>query len=133
MKIKEKKLKELFKYGIIGVLTTIINVISYYFFVDILKINYIISTILSWLIAVIFAFWGNKYVVFENNQSKNLWKELNYFILTRCTTGIIDILIMFLGVELLKSNDFIIKIISNIIVIILNYILAKVFVFKQKE
>ena len=59
MKIKEKKLKELFKYGIIGVLTTIINVISYYFFVDILKINYIISTILSWLIAVIFAFWGN--------------------------------------------------------------------------
>ncbi len=133
MKINEKRIKELFRYGIIGVLTTIINIIFYYVFVDILKINYIISTILSWLVAVIFAFFGNKYVVFKNNQTKGFWKELNYFMLTRYTTGIIDIFIMFLGVDLLKKNDFIIKIISNIIVIILNYILAKLFVFKRKE
>ena len=133
MKINEKWIKELFRYGIIGVLTTIINIIFYYVFVDILKINYIISTILSWLVAVIFAFFGNKYVVFKNNQTKGFWKELNYFMLTRYTTGIIDIFIMFLGVDLLKKNDFIIKIISNIIVIILNYILAKLFVFKRKE
>ena len=133
MKINEKRIKELFRYGIIGVLTTIINIIFYYVFVDILKINYIISTILSWLVAVIFAFFGNKYVVFKNNQTKGFWKELNYFMLTRYTTGIIYIFIMFLGVDLLKKNDFIIKIISNIIVIILNYILAKLFVFKRKE
>ena len=133
MEINEKRIKELFRYGIIGVLTTIINIIFYYVFVDILKINYIISTILSWLVAVIFAFFGNKYVVFKNNQTKGFWKELNYFMLTRYTTGIIDIFIMFLGVDLLKKNDFIIKIISNIIVIILNYILAKLFVFKRKE
>ena len=133
MKINEKRIKELFRYGIIGVLTTIINIIFYYVFVDILKINYIISTILSWLVAVIFAFFGNKYVVFKNNQTKGFWKELNYFMLTRYTTGIIDIFIMFLGVDLLKKNDFIIKIISNIIVIILNYILAKLLVFKRKE
>ena len=98
---------------------------------NIFNINYIISTIFSWIIAVIFSFLGNKYFVFQQSSSSKFWKELNYFMLTRYITGILDIFIMFIGIDLFKCNDFIIKIIANIIIIFLNYILARYFVFNN--
>lgn len=131
MKINKENLKKLLRYGIIGILTVIINIIFYYILSNILNINYIISTIFSWIIAVIFSFLGNKYFVFQQSSSSKFWKELNYFMLTRYITGILDIFIMFIGVDLFKCNDFIIKIIANIIVIFLNYILARYFVFNN--
>ena len=53
--------------------------------------------------------------------------------LTRYITGILDIIVMFIGVDIFKYNDVIIKIISNIIIIVLNYILARYFVFKNNN
>ncbi len=124
MKISKKDFKELFRYGVIGIFTVIATIFN---------IDYIISTIFSWLIAVIFSFLGNKYFVFQLNSSLNFWKELNYFMLTRYITGILDIIVMFIGVDIFKYNDVIIKIISNIIIIVLNYILARYFVFKNNN
>ena len=131
MKINKENLKKLLRYGIIGILTVIINIIFYYILSNIFNINYIISTIFSWIIAVIFSFLGNKYFVFQQSCSSKFWKELNYFMLTRYITGILDIFIMFIGIDLFKCNDFIIKIIANIIIIFLNYILARYFVFNN--
>ena len=131
MKINKENLKKLLRYGIIGILTVIINIIFYYILSNIFNINYIISTIFSWIIAVIFSFLGNKYFVFQQSSSSKFLKELNYFMLTRYITGILDIFIMFIGIDLFKCNDFIIKIIANIIIIFLNYILARYFVFNN--
>lgn len=133
MKISKKGFKELFRYGVIGVFTVIVNILIYFILSTIFNIDYIISTIFSWLIAVIFSFLGNKYFVFQLNSSLNFWKELNYFMLTRYITGILDIIVMFIGVDIFKYNDVIIKIISNIIIIVLNYILARYFVFKNNN
>ncbi|VTX49122.1 GtrA-like protein [uncultured Leptotrichia sp.] len=133
MKISKKDFKELFRYGVIGIVTVIVNILIYFILSTIFNIDYIISTIFSWLIAVIFSFLGNKYFVFQLNSSLNFWKELNYFMLTRYITGILDIIVMFIGVDIFKYNDVIIKIISNIIIIVLNYILARYFVFKNNN
>ena len=123
MKINKENLKKLLRYGIIGILTVIINIIFYNILSNIFNINNIISTIFSFL--------GNKYFVFQQSSSSKFWKELNYFMLTRYITGILDIFIMFIGIDLFKCNDFIIKIIANIIIIFLNYILARYFVFNN--
>ena len=77
MKINKENLKKLLRYGIIGILTVIINIIFYYILSNIFNINYIISTIFSWIIAVIFSFLGNKYFVFQQSSSSKFWKELN--------------------------------------------------------
>lgn len=121
--------KETFLYLIFGIFTTLINILTYKILVN-LNINYIIANIIAWIISVIFAFITNKYIVF-NNKTSNFIKEFLKFVISRLGTGLFDILFMFITISLLNFDDFIMKIISNIIVIILNYILSKFIVFKK--
>ena len=80
-----------------------------------------------------FAFITNKLWVFESKSFdfKLFMKELGSFTVCRLATGALDLGIMFVGVDLLKGPAMILKVISNIIVIILNYVMSKVFVFKK--
>lgn len=121
--------KETFLYLIFGLFTTLINILTYKILVN-LNINYIIANIIAWIISVIFAFITNKYIVFDNKTS-NFIKEFLKFVISRLGTGLFDILFMFITISLLNFDDFIMKIISNIVVIILNYILSKFIVFKK--
>ena len=121
--------KETFLYLIFGFFTTLINILTYKILVN-LNINYIIANIIAWIISVIFAFITNKYIVFDNKTS-NFIKEFLKFVISRLGTGLFDILFMFITISLLNFDDFIMKIISNIVVIILNYILSKFIVFKK--
>ena len=116
--------KETFLYLIFGIFTTLINILTYKILVN-LNINYIIANIIAWIISVIFAFITNKYIVF-NNKTSNFIKEFLKFVISRLGTGLFDITI-----SLLNFDDFIMKIISNFVVIILNYILSKFIVFKK--
>lgn len=121
--------KETFLYLTFGIFTTLINIFTYKILVN-LNINYIIANIIAWIISVIFAFITNKYIVF-NNKTSNFIKEFLKFVISRLGTGLFDILFMFITISLLNFDDFIMKIISNIVVIILNYILSKFIVFKK--
>ncbi len=127
------KFKELFLYGIFGVLTTLINILSYYVFCDIFCINYVISNIIAWILSVSFAFITNKIFVFDskNFEIKNFIKEIISFFSSRIFTGLLDMGILFLGVTILGIEDMIVKVFSNVIVIILNFVLSKLFVFKK--
>ena len=127
------KFKELFLYGIFGVLTTLINIFSYYVFCDIFCINYVISNIIAWILSVSFAFITNKIFVFDskNFEIKNFIKEIISFFSSRIFTGLLDMGILFLGVTILGIEDMIVKVFSNVIVIILNFIFNKLFVFKK--
>ena len=132
-----KTKKEVFNYLLFGVLTTIINLVTYYllttFVFDISKeLELQIANIISWIIAVLVAYITNRKYVFES-KNKNKIKELKNFFASRMVTLFEDMLIMYLGVSILKINDKIIKIISQIIVIISNYILSKLFVFKKEK
>lgn len=136
-KIKEYYIfnKEVILYLFFGVCTTAINVICYELLYDILKQKNIDSTIIAWIAAVIFAFITNKLYVFESRKTSlsQSVKEAFSFFGCRALTGVLDVLIMFITVDVLKWNGLVWKTISNIIVIIINYAASKFFIFKNRE
>lgn len=128
--------KEVINYLIFGVLTTVISLVTYYLFtftfLDATKVVELqIANILSWVISVLFAYVTNRKFVFES-KNDNLMKEISSFFGSRVVTLVFDMVIMFVGVTLLKSNDKIVKIISQVVVIVSNYLFSKLFVFKKK-
>ncbi len=129
-----KKYKFIILYGFFGVLTTIINIAVYGFLYSICGVSNVISNIIAWVLSVLFAFVTNKLWVFESKsfKFKLFLTELCNFILCRLATGVLDLGIMFVGVDLLKGPAIVLKVVSNVIVIILNYIMSKVLVFKKK-
>lgn len=135
MKVMElmKKYSEIIFYLIFGVLTTVINFVTYILATRVINFDIVLSTIIAWVISVLFAYVTNKLYVFNSKQENNakLLKEFISFILARVFTGILDVAIMYIFVDVLEFNDIIMKILSNIIVIILNYILSKIVIFKK--
>lgn len=138
-KIKELyiKYKEVINYLIFGVLTTVISLIVYYVTVFTFlnpenAVQLQIANILSWIAGVTFAYITNRKYVFESKE-KNKIKEASKFVLARATTLIMDMLIMWLGVTILHLNDKIIKLLSQVVIIVSNYIFSKLFVFKNKK
>lgn len=130
-----KKYKEVILYVFFGGCTTLVNIVIYFICAHAVSLNTTISTIISWIVSVTFAYTTNKIWVFEsrNKRSTDLFKEIVSFYGCRLTTGIIDLLIMILFVDILKFNDMIIKILSNILVIVLNYIASKVYIFTKHD
>lgn len=128
------KYKEVVMYLIFGVLTTIVSLVSYYLLTITIfnpdnAILLQVANILSWIISVLFAYITNRKFVFES-KNNNILKEVSSFFGSRLITLLLDMLIMFVGVTLLKGNDKFIKVISQVIVIVSNYIFSKLFVFK---
>ena len=130
-----KKYKEVINYLIFGVLTTIVSLATYWICTTTV-LNPVIgwqlqlANIISWILAVLFAYFTNRKYVFESTEENKL-KEFYKFILARLSTLLIDMFIMWLGVTVLKYNDKIIKIISQVVVIVSNYVFSKLFVFKK--
>ena len=127
--------KDILRYLMVGVTTTIINTLAYHILARRLGIYYLTSTILAWIMAVLFAFFANKFLVFQQKDTRLdvMIREFISFIAARLATGGLDVAVMWLGVSILNQNDLMIKIISNMIVIVLNYILGKFFVFGKKQ
>ena len=137
-KIKEQylKYKEVINYLIFGVLTTVVSLAVYYICVFTFlnpenAIQLQIANILSWIAGVAFAYFTNRKYVFESKENNKL-KEAGKFVLARLVTLVMDMIIMWLGVTVLHLNDKIIKLISQVVIIVSNYIFSKVFVFKKQ-
>ena len=131
------KYREIIVYLIVGVLTTIVSLAVYYGLVltvlDPKKaIELQIANILSWVAAVTFAYFANRIFVFRS-KNKNMLKEGFKFCSSRVFTLLVDMLIMFISVTLLHFNDKIAKIIVQVVVTILNYIISKFIVFKKNK
>lgn len=122
---------ELIAYIIFGILTTVVDWVVYYILSS-LGVNYIINSIISWTVAVLFAFITNKLFVFDSKRLKNIFRELVLFVLSRLSTLVINLAGMYVLISLLKLNEFISKAILSILVVILNYIFSKLFIFKTK-
>lgn len=121
--------KELVLYIIFGVLTTLVNIIVYFFFAKIVLINYLISNILAWFFSVLFAYVTNRIWVFES-RNDNIFKECILFFGGRLFSGVVDTGLMYLFIDILSIGDFISKIVIQVIVVILNYVISKLVVFK---
>ncbi len=134
-----KKYQEIINYLIVGVLTTVVSIVTYFLFSLILDIEnnilFILANVLSWICAVIFAYITNKKFVFNTTTSnkKEEIKVFSMFVSSRITTLLIELAFMFVTVKIILINDKIAKVIAQFIVIVLNYILSKLFVFKKKN
>jgi len=128
------KYKRFIYYVVFGVLTTLINIGVYALAYKTMQLDNVPSNIIAWIVAILFAFVVDKIYVFEANnmELRNVLYELVKFIGARLTTGGFDLVIMFVGVDGLHGPAIIIKVAANIMVIILNYVLSKLVVFKNK-
>ena len=121
-------------YAFFGVCTTVVNIVAYYISARVIGLGTVSSTVVAWIFAVLFAFFTNKLWVFNSKswEKKLVVRELSSFYLCRLSTGALDVAIMFVCVDILGWNDLIMKIISNVIVIILNYVASKFIIFRKE-
>jgi putative cell wall teichoic acid glycosylation protein gtcA len=128
-----KKYEEIVNYIVVGGMTTIISILSYYLFRIILSsntnLNVQISTILSWIVAVTFAYFANRIFVFKSNNSRKT--EAVKFVTSRIMSLLIEMLVMFILTSVVKINDKVAKVLVQFIIVILNYLFSKIFVFKR--
>ncbi len=129
--------KEIVNYLIVGVLTTLISLAVYYFCVSTFlnprnAFQLQAANVISWIISVLFAYFTNRKYVFES-KNPHILKEASAFFLARVSTLLMDMGIMFLCVTLMGMNDKIAKLISQVVVIVSNYVFSKLFVFKKGQ
>ena len=132
-----KKYEELINYLIIGILTTIVSLATYYLLtLTILDANnkvYLqIANIISWIACVTFAYFTNRKYVFKVKNKSNIKEVINFY-LSRISTLLTDMIIMYIFVSILKFDNRIVKLIAQVVIIILNYILSKFIVFKSSK
>ena len=132
-----KKYNEIINYVIVGALTTLVSLSSYFicvtFFLDAKNAFELqLSNIISWILSVTFAYFANRIYVFKS-KNKNKLKEAIKFYSSRITTLLIDMGVMFLLVTVLSFNDKISKIIVQFVILILNYLFSKFIVFKKEK
>lgn len=130
-----EKNKEIIPYVFFGVLTTIVNMVVYWIAAHSLVLPVMVSTVIAWIAAVLFAYVTNRKWVFHSQAegTKEIVQELVSFFACRLATGVADWACMFIFVDLLHFNDVIIKAAANVLVIILNYIASKLVIFKHKK
>jgi putative flippase GtrA len=126
------KVEELFVYGIVGGLTTVISFSSYAFFTRILHLEVLVSDCISFVLAATFAFFANKHAVFHS-KSKNYIKEIILFFAMRLASQGFSVAMMYIGVYLLHIYDLAVKVISLVVIVILNYVFSKFIIFKNPD
>lgn len=135
------KYKEIINYLIFGVLTTLVNLITKYILLFTILdptngFQLQIAIIISWIVAVIFAYFTNRKFVFES-KNENKLKEFINFVVARIATLLLEMFIMWFFVTLLKLNSdlyvVIFTLVAQVAVVIGNYIFSKLFVFKKTD
>ncbi|MDY5911189.1 MAG: GtrA family protein [Inconstantimicrobium porci] len=134
MNLNNKK-RELFLYLFWGVMTTIINIVSLWFFNVLLGVNLLVSNTIAWFLSVLVAFLTNRIWVFHSptNTLKEFFVQMFNFFVARIATLLIENAILWIFVDYLGLNMLIIKIIACIVVVILNYVFSKLIIFRHKK
>ena len=124
---------ELVAYLFAGVATTVVNYVVYFLATRTLGMGVMAGTWTAWVVAVAFAYWVNKVFVFHTHceSAAALMKEAAGFAAMRLASLGMETVIMYVTVELLSLNDLVMKLITNFVVIILNYVFSKLFIFKK--
>ena len=131
-KIEDKKFMiHILKYLIFGVLTTIISIGSFWLLIKFTTIEENVCNILSIAIGILAAYVLNREYVFESKE-KNIFKEFTKFVMSRILSSLFDIIMFFIFATCLTLNEMVVKIVISICVVIINYVLSKLLVFKQK-
>ena len=136
-----KKLKDLLTryydilvYLVFGVLTTLVNYIVYLPCFNLLDLSSSVSNVIAWAAAVAFAYVTNKPFVFRSHDwsKETVIPELTRFVGTRLGSGAMETLILFVFVDLFHMNGNLWKLLTSVLVVILNYVGSKLLVFKKR-
>lgn len=127
------KYYDILAYLFFGVLTTVVNYIVYLPCYNLLHISAAASNVIAWTAAVVFAYLTNKPFVFKSHDwsRKTVVPELTKFVGSRILSGALETVFIFVTVDLLLWNGNIMKLITSVLVVILNYIASKLLVFKK--
>ena len=131
-----KKYKEIINYLIFGGLATVVNFVSYLIVARLIGVDEVISSGTSWFCSVLFAYITNKLFVFESkkNTKKEVIKEMLSFFLARIVSGALcDVGTFALMVKVFNINDIIAKIVTQVMVVIVNYVFSKLIIFKKDK
>ena len=125
---------EVLSYLIFGVLTTVVNYCVYLPVYNILGLSASVSNVIAWVVAVAFAYLTNKPFVFRSHvwSAKTVIPELTKFVGCRVASGAAETLILLVSVDILHWNGNIWKLVTSVLVVVLNYIASKLVVFKKK-
>ena len=129
------KYKEIISYLFFGFVTTAVNYGVFALCGHVFHLDVVFSNIIAWVVAVIVAYVTNKLWVFESKgkDARTIAREFAEFVIARLITLGIETLLLWIFVDKLGVNDLIMKIITNIIVVILNYIFSKFIIFRKKK
>lgn len=129
------KYKEVILYLVFGGLTTLVNIVCYAVCARGFHMGTLVSNGIAWVLSVLFAYVTNKIFVFESKTDgvREAVREFVSFIACRAGTGVLDMAVMYVTVDMLGWYDVLMKILSNIIVIILNFVFSKLVIFRKKE
>ena len=124
---------DILSYLVFGVLTTVVNYAVYLPIYNLLGLSAAVSNVIAWVAAVAFAFLTNKPFVFKSHDwsAKTVIPELTKFVSCRVASGAMQTLILLLTVDILGWNGNIWKLITQVLVVVLNYITSKLVVFKK--
>lgn len=125
---------DIVSYLFFGALTTIVNYLVYFPLYNLLGLSAVLCNAIAWIVSVVFAFLTNKPFVFKSHDwsPKTVMHELVKFLGCRIVSGLAESAIIFVTVDLMLLNGNLWKILTSVLVIVLNYIGSKLFVFRRK-
>ncbi len=126
--------EELVSYLFVGVATTVVNYVVYVLVTRLGHMTYMAGTWVAWVCAVAFGYWANKTFVFKTHCDSvpALVKECASFFAMRLVSLGMETFLMWLTVGVLHWPDLVMKIVINFVVIVLNYLFSKLFIFRKK-
>ena len=128
-----RKNKEAVDYLFWGGVAFVLSTVLFYLFANVMDIYEQIANILSWIICVVFTYFTNRTFVFRSKVKglKNIFKEFKDFVTARIITLVMENAILFVMIDLLSINNMISKLAGQFVVIVSNYFLSKLWIFKK--
>ena len=128
------KYRHFLLYAIFGGLTTVVDLAVYYILYNLFSVHYLIAQTISWMAAVLFAYFTNKrYVFVSRARGWEMFSELLKFVSGRLFSLGVQTVCLAALVELAHWDENIVRLPVLVIVTILNYIVSRVFVFTKKK
>jgi putative flippase GtrA len=129
-----KKYEEGINYLIFGFAAFVLSVALFWLFVEPLGMQELLGNILSWVICVIFTYFTNRIFVFksQNKDAASVRAEFAQFVGARLGTLLLEEAVIFVGITLMHGNAMLVKLIGQVLVIVSNYVLSKLWIFKEK-
>ena len=128
-----EKYYDILSYLFFGVLTTAVNYIVYLPCYNILGLSASVSNVIAWVFAVAFAYLTNKPFVFRSHDwsMKTVVPELTKFVGSRIASGVLETVIIFVTVDVLSWDGNVMKLVTSVLVVVINYVASKLLVFKK--